>query len=73
MEDFASDETLGNCGYSPDSILKYKDLLYNDLNNLMVFEKMLKSYNPELQSNAVEAYEYLKSKKLISKKKEISL
>lgn len=66
VDDFASDEKYGTCGETTYIPPRFNDLEYN-LSSIKIFKKMLKSYNPELQSNAVEAYEYLKSKKLISK------
>lgn len=67
VNDFTTDSRNGTCGQTTYIPPRYKDLEYN-LSNIKIFEKMLKSYNPELQSDAVRIYEYLINEKLIPKR-----
>lgn len=67
VDDFGSDENFENCSETTYIPPRYKDLEYN-LSNIKFFEKMLKSYSPELQRDAVLIYEYLINEKLIPKR-----
>ncbi|MBW8361430.1 MAG: hypothetical protein K0M56_04510 [Kaistella sp.] len=71
VNDKTSDETYNNCGENIYEIPRYNNNSYNDKSKTSIFEKMLKSYNTELQTNAVDAFEYLWKHDIIKKDKNL--